>query len=219
MKIHSSILKIVFFCLIFHFFVLMPIFTRPDVDAFSVWNFPLVQSVFFLLSLFILFTHKELGEKTVHYGKYFIFYDFLFPATFCTCLLFSISFLLNGIAILLKVSSPNYKISLPENIIEWSFCLLTFIFSASFEEVIYRFYLPEFILIFTGKAKKTSLIIETAAALLFALAHFYAGIFAVINGFFAHIILRKCYKKSGALFAGITAHFIYNFVQLFLAQL
>ena len=228
MKIHSSFIKIVIFCSVFLFFVLPPIFTKPDFNAFSGWHFPILQFILFLFTLFLFFISRELWKKTIHTGKPFAFYDFIFPATFCLCVLFCISFFCNGIAILTESGKNDYIVTLPSGIIEWLFCIMTFIFSASYEEILYRFYLPEAVLnwIDLQNAESPSLqgkifvfLTETVCAILFASAHFYAGIFAVINAFFAHFVLRRCYKKTGFIGAGISAHLVYNLVQLFLSQL
>lgn len=216
MKIHSSVAKIVIFSLVFIFFVLPPLFSKPAILAFSDWKFPLSQAFLFALSLFLFFSHKELWKKPLHSGKFFIFYDLIFPATFTVCILFSISFFLNGIALLLKVSGPDYSIAIPQNILQWCFCLLTFIFAASFEEILYRFYIPDFLLHISCNRK---ILIEAFTALLFAFAHFYGGVFAVINALLAHVVLRLCYKKTGFIVCGLAAHFIYNLIQLFLLEL
>ncbi|MCF0126639.1 MAG: CPBP family intramembrane metalloprotease [Clostridia bacterium] len=55
---------------------------------------------------------------------------------------------------------------------------------------------------------------EIISLILFALGHIYLGLLAVINAAFAYFILRLCYKKTGSLIPGITAHFIYNILQL-----
>lgn len=219
MKIHSSVAKIVIFSLVFIFFVLPPLFSKPDILAFSEWKFPFLQALLFALSLFLLFSHKELWKKPLNCGKFFIFYDLIFPATFTVCILFSISFFLNGIALLLKVSGPDYRISLPQNILQWCFCLLTFIFAASFEEILYRFYIPDFLINISGNRRIFVILIEAFTALLFAFAHFYGGVFAVINALLAHAVLRLCYKKTGFIACGLAAHFIYNLIQLFLLEL
>lgn len=219
MKLHSSLLKIGIFCAVFYFFVITPIFTVPAPESFSVWTFPLFQAVFFASALFLFFFHKNLWEKPKHFGKLFVFYDLIFPATFSLCILFSITFFLNGIALLVKFDGPDYQIAIPKNATEWLFCILTFLLSASFEEILYRFYLPEFLLQYAGGRKKIVILIEVLTALFFAFAHSYAGLFAVLNALFAHIVLRCCYKKTSFIGAGIAAHFIYNLVQLFLTQL
>ena len=223
MKLHSSFFKIVIFCVVFCCFVLPPLFVISAIN-YEEWSFPFSQTVLFALAVFLFyvcrFTTGDALERMAR-SKYFIFYKVIFPATFCFCILFSISLLTNGLAMICKMPSPEFKLLLPANALQWLFCLLNLFFAAFYEEVLYRFYLPETALFFAKKLNKKLifLLIEVIFALIFAFSHFYAGIFAVFNALFAHVVLRLFYKKTGFLHAGIAAHFVYNLVQLFLIQL
>ena len=223
MKLHSSFFKIVIFCVVFACFVLPPLFIKSAIN-FEEWTFPFTQTVLFALALFLLYACRFTTGDALEGGprsKYFIFYNVIFPATFCFCILFSISLLTNGLAMICKMPSPEFKLLLPANALQWLFCLLNLFFAAFYEEVLYRFYLPETARFFAKKIQKKLifLLIEAIFALIFAFSHYYAGIFAVFNALFAHIVLRCFYKKTGSLAAGISAHFVYNLVQLFLIQL
>ena len=50
--------------------------------------------------------------------------------------------------------------------------------------------------------------------ILFALAHKYLGIYAMINAFFACIVLRICYIKTQNIITNTIAHFLYNITSL-----
>jgi membrane protease YdiL (CAAX protease family) len=136
-----------------------------------------------------------------------------------------ISFLLNGIAIIINHDSIQNKITFPKSFVSWIFCSLTFIFSAFFEETIYRLYLPETLKDLLKSDSKLLLnkteiyAVEIFTALIFALSHRYAGIFSVINALLAHIVLRICQKKSLSIYAGFVAHFAYNMISLLLLSM
>ena len=216
MKIHSKAGKIAIFSLVFLIFLLPPLFNRANPEAvFSGWTFPLHQLILFFLSILLLFIHESLIPD-IKTNRYFLSYKIIFPSVFCSCLLLGFSFLINGLAILISQDSIQQKIEIPSDFTDWLFCSLTFIFSAFYEETIYRFYLPEALKDFCKFENKRKIqkalfcIIELLTALIFAFSHSYAGIFSVINALPAHIILRLCYKKTNSIYAGFISHFIYN---------
>ncbi|MCI7564820.1 MAG: CPBP family intramembrane metalloprotease, partial [Spirochaetia bacterium] len=96
----------------------------------------------------------------------------------------------------------------------------SFLFSAFYEEILYRLYIPEQIKSFVCKIKSNFtvfVISEIPVLFLFALAHKYNGIFAVFNAGFAYIILRFFYKKTDNIFVNVASHFFYNLTMLFLS--
>lgn len=98
-------------------------------------------------------------------------------------------------------------------------CIFTMAAAAFFEEVIYRFYLPFALRKVTGILKNRIMIFifsEAASVLLFAFAHKYLGMLAVLNAFSCGILLRICALKSESLIPGFCAHFIYNLFTLLL---
>ena len=128
-----------------------------------------------------------------------------------------IAFILEAIAFFLNSNNPQFSVAPLDNKTKIFFCLLNFILSAFFEEVIYRLYLPQqikrfFSNIHNEKIKKY--IPELITIILFALAHKYLGIYAIINAFFACIILRICYIKTQNIFTNTFAHFLYNITSL-----
>ena len=227
MKLKSSYAKILIFCLTFLFFILSPLFVNQDSEKFFFeWHFPLQSLCLFFLSLFLVYINKNLltARKDT---KYQFFYNFLFPLTLCFCSLFALSLLIKGISLFFQNPDDIKTIKSPDNLKTWTFCILTFFFSAFYEESIYRFYFPDSLIYWAdyqaekkgiSESKKKILIaaIEFAGCILFALAHSYAGIFSVINAFFAHIILRIFRKKTGNILTGFAAHFFYNIIELIL---
>lgn len=57
---------------------------------------------------------------------------------------------------------------------------------------------------------------EALSVIAFALSHRYLGLPSVVNAFFAGIMLRICYKKSGTLWTNTASHFAYNMLSLVL---
>ncbi|MDD7268383.1 MAG: CPBP family intramembrane metalloprotease [Treponema sp.] len=100
--------------------------------------------------------------------------------------------------------------------------MINFGFSAIYEEVLYRAYLPEaLILLFRINVKENTkfkyislFFAEAIGALLFAFAHIYAGWLSVLNAILAHLILRLIYRKTGNIYINITAHWLYNLLIL-----
>lgn len=216
MKLHSFKYQIFIFSIILIFFILPPVisgFSNPAQNSFSSWNFPLTYSVLFICSCFIYFSNREkkFSDKTS------IFYKFIFPATFIFCLLFFNSLIFKAIS--LFVSKTNFFsdtiVVKPKGIKEICYCLLNFLFSATYEEIIYRFYFPDALLLLFPKSKKIlRIFFEFLAAFIFAISHLYLGILAVINAFTAHLILRIIYKKTDCIYSNIAAHFFYNIITL-----
>lgn len=211
------------FCLTFLFFILPPLFANPDLSMiFSEWNFPLQSLCLFLLSLILIYINKNILITKKDTGHDF-FYNFLFPLTLCFCSLFAISLFVKGLSLIFKSPDEIQIIKAPDRLSGWIFCILHFLFSAFYEESIYRFYLPDFLIDESGKKIKSENIkkiiyalIELFTCLLFSLAHSYAGFFAILNAFFAHIILRFFRKKTGNILTGFAAHFLYNILELLL---
>ncbi len=131
---------------------------------------------------------------------------------FCTALI---------IKVFTKNSLRTMSNVLPSTGIEWLFCIITFAFSAIYEEIIYRFYfadalkhiLKNFI---SSKEKIIFWICEISGLAAFAFAHLYMGFGAVINAFAAHIVLRILYKKTRLIWNCVIIHLIYNIISLIL---
>ena len=215
MKNHSFVAEILFFSLIFSGFVLPPIFNASiqlNTEAFSSWTFPYLQLLYAIVALLIyLFFYDKNYKRPLLIGL---------PVLMTVCQLMTVAFLIKFISTLPPfIQKSEFTITKPDNSLSWIFCILNFLFAAFYEEIIYRFYLSDaFIKLINRKwmNKFWTITGELFAAVCFALAHIYLGIFSVINALFAHIILRHCYKKTGLIWYGVCAHFVYNVISLIL---
>ncbi|MCQ2240630.1 CPBP family intramembrane glutamic endopeptidase [Treponema sp.] len=95
----------------------------------------------------------------------------------------------------------------------WFFLTFSVFTGAFYEEVLYRQFMPEFLLkIFESKAEKKwcLMAIEAFPLIIFALSHRYLGWIPVFNALACGSVLRLCYRKTFSVWTGMTAHFTYN---------
>ncbi len=245
MKKHTLLPEILIFSIIFLGCILPPFFTTAEnigQETFTTWTFPwqalghgLFATILYILSLKLL-PKKDFGGRVSQdsdeqliqdsreqfsRGQFFLFF-ILIPFTLSFGALFSVSLVMKFFALVLKADSV-LTVQKPDSLLSILFCVLLFANSAFYEEVIYRFYFPEALLRFVKmKPHKKwleitlNILIEVTGACVFAFAHLYSGYFSVINAFLAHIILRICLKKSGNIWGGFAAHFVYNMISLIL---
>lgn len=228
MKIHSQKCEILLFCAIFLLFILPSLcFTNNSVDSNTIfnWTFPFLSLILSIFSI-ILYVYKKDSYKDVYKKipvSFFIFYFVIFFATIALGFLLCNSFIFNFISSLRN--NNQIQIIKPQTFFEWICCVLNFIFAAFYEEIIYRFYLPDasknlfvfFIKNDNNKTKKTiSIICEIITLLIFSFSHLYLGIFSVFNAAIGHIILRACYCKSKNIYSSFIAHAAYNIISLIL---
>ena len=217
MKVHSHLQEIIIFSLIILFCIIPPFFVTSESipqDAFSVWNFPLQKTFFFIfsLSLYFYYDNKQIStlSKKQFFFTFFITLILLFANSFFTDLLAKI---------FIKTQNDFFQIQKPSDFSSILFCVLNFFFSAFYEETIYRFYLPKVLNRFCQKMQNNKtkfLTSEGIPCICFAFAHLYLGIFSVINAVIAHVILRGCYKKTNSIFVNTLVHSLYNITELFL---
>lgn len=221
MKLHYFFKEAGLFFLVFIFFVAPSIFQSvPAENAFSEWNFPLSGMIFSFLSFLIIglefntadikniFIHKITKAKLVLDSSIFFVG---FGALFLCSAIFQFSAFICG------YSNVSAEVLLPNNFCSIFFCLLTFLSGAVLEENIFRIYIPAFSFSFFREKKLNKLAkfaVELFPAMLFALCHRYLGIFAVLNAFFAHFILRKSFLKSSSPILSYLIHFFYNIFNL-----
>ena len=217
MKVHSHLQEIIIFSLIILFCIIPPFFVTSESlsqDAFSVWNFPLQKTFFFVFSLSLYFYYDNKQISTLSKKQFF----FTFFITLI--LLFANSFFTELISqLFIKTKNDFFQIQKPSDFKSILFCILNFLFSAFYEETIYRFYLSKALNRFCEKMqnnKNKFLICEGIPCVCFAFAHLYLGIFSVINAVIAHVILRGCYKKTNSIFVNTLVHSLYNITELFL---
>lgn len=211
MKHKTAIYEIIVFSLILFFLIIPPFFT-PIVSSDSYifdWSFPIKQLFLFIFAIvvYIIFD-KYLATRP---------YKYFFPSFRTLGALFFILLIIRFIVTRYSITVISQP--MPEGKTEWIFCILTFLFSAAYEEIIYRFYLPgQLIRFFKLKFNSRFFVFlsDLLAALVFAFAHYYMGWISVINAFLAHIVLRKLYIDSGLIWNCVLIHFLYNIISLIL---
>lgn len=209
--------QIILFICVSLFFLLPPLFQSDTMILdFSSAKYYISSTLYCLIAFLILFLAKKtdilslkVGEKSFKHNKIKVIID-ISTVFFATVLLCVISIILQWAATYFGAKQNN-AIVFPRNF-QWLLCVLCFLFSAFYEEAIYRVFLPESLIAFLGQ--KLYVISECISCFVFAFSHRYNGIFAVINALFGYAILRYCYKKTNNIFASTIAHFLYNIVQL-----
>lgn len=205
------------------FLVLPPLLVNPGSSAtianngeFSPYIFLRLIIAIFLYCQQIYVIKKSLGDKDDRFRRLILFCTW---SAICLGLLMIIQALMQA----LTMAFPeNYEeIGIPSNFtpLNCVFLLVNLLIGAFYEEVIYREFLPETLLLFTGERKIPGLIAECSCVLIFALSHRYLGLMAVINALLGGIVLRICRKKSLSIWAGFSAHFLYNAILLIFAIL
>lgn len=213
MKNHSFKVEILIFSSILLLFILPP-FCTPLVNdqtvLFKEWSFPLQQIIYGFIAAVIFFSLKD-AETKIKFLR--------FPVIFTVGLLLCSSLIIKGISVLIENDSSTTLVTVPHTFFQWVACVLTFLPAAFYEEVIYRFYLPDALIsLVSRKTEKKFFIIlcEILSCLIFAFSHYYLGWLSVLNAVMGHLILRTCYKKNGTIWPGVAAHFIYNMISLIL---
>lgn len=220
MKKHSLTLEIIIFSAVFALCITPGIITQflPIASqAFSSWDFPFSALLSCALAGVICFFFYEMHKPED--GKQILF-KYVLPATFCFCILFCISCIFKFFALTFPVNTNNeLEVTMPSGFLEWFYSILMFIFAAFYEEVIYRFYVPETVMSWiNGKTQKKiwKYLAEFGFMAVFAAGHIYLGFYAVFVAVFAHFVLRFFYKKTGSIIPGFIAHAVYNIISLIL---
>ena len=228
MKKNTSILPDLFIFLLILTFFLIPPFFSPQISEsnspFLKWTFPSRQLIYavFSFSLYFFYKKKFQNDEEKEINRLF-----RFPLLFTFSVLFFIQLIFKFISISKNGLSQNHnflneqvKVMLPDSFATWSFCILNFIFSGFFEEVIYRFYLPLILhSFFTRNSKENKavfVLVEVVCCLFFAFSHLYLGFLSVLNAFFAHLVLRLSFMISRNIYCNTAAHFLYNVISLIL---
>ena len=229
MKKHTLLSDIAVFLLIFFLFIVPPFFASAlsgqTGSLFEGWQFPWRQILLAVTGvlIFLFFSKKTDDVKVAQagVGKMFNVWRQLivFPVVFTFGMLFAISLMCRFLAEITGLFDGDFVVSKPSGLLQWAFCLVYFLTAAFFEEVLYRFYFTDELLILVTRKKVwrgSRILCEIAGLLCFAFAHFYMGWISVLNAALAHLILRLCYKKSGRLWPCVAAHFAYNVISLIL---
>ena len=206
MKRQSLIYEIIIFLLILGFLIIPPFFTSRILqpEHLFTWTFPWKQAGLCIFALVLYFLSRKLNDKKG------IFY----PSLIALSLLFFTAII---IKLICHEAPGSNKAIMPQGGTQVLFCLMTFAFSAVYEEIIYRFYFVDALRhLIRVERKYIWLCFEAAGLLVFAFAHFYLGWPAVINAAIAHVVLRFLYKKTNLIWNCIIIHFIYNVISLIL---
>lgn len=221
MKIHYFFKEIAVFSAVFIFFVMPSIVQgEPSEGAFSAWNFPAVQLAFSVFSFFFVqvemnifpaqnFFFQPFGMKK--FKREMMFFLSALSLLFVSAVFFQLA------AGFFSFSDGKVDFFEPKNLKQWVFCVLSFLFGAVLEENIFRFYLPSFFRkIFPRKFSSGffQLAPEFFPCVLFALCHRYLGIFAVLNAFAAHIVLRILFYRTSSPLLNYSVHFFYNILNV-----
>lgn len=223
--------QILEYCLIIFVFVVPPIFSSPFSDtpagsaAFAI--LPLSLLLFYMLAavFFYLRAKGTCGLKKNH--KFFSiksFFTLAFGMLLCYCALIVSALFWNYIAkITGKTELPPFY--LPKTFDKHLLLFTSAIVLASYEEILFRFFLPERGLaliksIVSAYEKPEAPVAVIAAELipivLFALAHRYLGLYAVCNALCAAVILRFALYKKMHIAVLCAVHSAYN-ITIFIA--
>ena len=236
MKKHTLLSDIAVFLLIIFLFIVPPFFSSVPLDGsmlFADWSFPWRPLVLAVLSLAILFFYydfnsgKDTVEKVSGQGIFAVWPKLkIFPVVYTFGMLFSGSLFIQFFGLAFGLVSEGVSFNHPQGALQWLFCLLNFVCAAFYEEVLYRFYFTDELKILLDRlpssgfkekwGKALGWLCELLGLLCFAFAHLYLGWLSVFNAAYAHIFLRLCYKKTGKIWPGFAAHFIYNAFSLIL---
>lgn len=223
MKKHLLFLEL---CLISVFLLLPPIFQKTNINNSFTWKISVFHLLQFSISIALYFEISHYifpkitkinneKESTKKLKTFLIFANIL--STFGFLLLSSVVF--ESLSFIFKIKSTGV-ISAPNGFLEYFSCFMIFAIGALYEEIMYRFFLPNAILeLLSPKIPRFLKIFlsEVVPVVLFAFAHLYLGIISVANALVCGVILRLCCKKNNGPFQGVVAHFMYNVFSLFLA--
>ncbi|MBP5450646.1 MAG: CPBP family intramembrane metalloprotease [Treponema sp.] len=205
------------------FLVLPPLLVNPGSSAtianngeFSPYIFLRLIIAIFLYCQQIYVIKKSLGDKASRFRRLVLFCTW---SALCLGLLMIVQALMQALAMVFPVNHEEIGFSSTFTALNYILLFINLFAGAFYEEVIYREFLPETLLLFTGERKIPGIIAESSCILIFALSHRYLGLMAVINALLGGIILRVCRKKSLSIWAGTAAHFLYNAILLLFAIL
>lgn len=210
------------FSLILLIFVCPPLFATFSENLavdFSKFNYFALISL--VLALFLYFQDKRerfsqgnpVQDKKQGLWKAVDFTSGYF-LTFGSLVICAALFELIGLAL----KTPSFEsVILPKNFSQGFFCAFTLAAAAFYEECLYRLYLPKAMKKILGRIRadeKTkaalNFLAEGAAVLLFAFAHRYQGLLALLNALLAGVILRFAFVKSKSIWPPYLAHLSFN---------
>lgn len=212
---------VLFFIFTIAFFVAPPFFLPHSNFELKEATYPASVFINFLISVFIFCFFRNLKDKrrvpnvqVISETMITVGLIFLLSATFEAILYFY--------SIRIGVDKVQ-KLIFPKSPVNIANCIFGTFFAAFFEEVLYRFYLPEQIFAFFKEKspvfleKRTIKIgIETLCILIFGLSHLYLGILNAIFATFSGIVLRRGFLKTNNLILIAAIHGFYNLINIVL---
>lgn len=226
MKIlHHINTRILEYCIIIVVFVLPPIFSHAGADFSGEKNIPaflpLGALTFYAAVAVFLYLRTERRSKIFGISEAFSFKRILslvYKMVVCYCALIVSALFWNYIAkITGKTELPPFN--LPTTFNKRLLLFASAFVLASYEEMLFRFFLPErglaIVKSIAAAYKKTEqpvavIVAELIPIVLFALAHRYLGIYAVCNALCAAVILRFALYKKMHIAVLCTVHSAYN---------
>lgn len=219
-KKHSYLPKFIEFLCIFFFFLFPPLFTlfKTSVQTDISYTVSYSRLAFNVLSCIVLYMlvisvqPKAVIKKTLRLR--------LLYALGALCALFICMYTIQYLA-LRFFPAPSVQLYIDTSsysLLHWIIFIIYTAAAAFYEEILYRLYVPETVHFLLHKYPQAacSAAAEVGAILLFALAHWYLGIAAVINAVCAACILRVLVTKTDSpIYAGIV-HTIYNLIVLYM---
>ena len=185
-------------------------FSEPQSEIAAHYPFSVFFNGFTAVFIYILATKGWIFKKAIQSGKKpFFVYASTALITFGVLCLSSVFFEL--LSFFGNFSSGIQRIAFPSGLFGFLNFISGVVFASFFEEVIYRFYLPEALKDFSINPK-LSVLCETITVILFAAGHIYLGLFGFLNALVSGAALRFCVKKTCSVFPAFIVHAIYNFL-------
>ncbi|MBP5358255.1 MAG: CPBP family intramembrane metalloprotease [Treponema sp.] len=214
---------IIEFFAIMIFLIIPPLLVNPGTTATIANNGKFSPYIFLrlIIAIFLYYQHiyvikKTHGSQKESFRNLILFCSW---SALCFGLLMVTQALMQALAMVLPVDYQETSIEFNLSRFDYIFVLFNLLAAAFYEEVIYREFLPETLLLLSGDRKIFVVLIECACVIIFSMSHRYLGMMAVLNALLGGIILRLCRKKSLSIWAGTLAHFLYNAVLLLFAIL
>ena len=209
--LHHINTRILEYCIIIVVFVLPPIFSHGGPDFSGEKNIssflPFGAFVFYAAAAVFLYLRSERRSKIFGISEAFSFKRILslvYKMIVCYCALIVSALFWNYIAkITGKTELPPFN--LPTTFNKRLLLFASAFVLASYEEMLFRFFLPE-----RGLAIVKSIAAELIPIVLFALAHRYLGLYAVCNALCAAVILRLALYKKLHIAVLCAVHSAYN---------
>gem|GEM_PF-1077184 len=241
---------IVFFYVLL-FFVILPIggqfFGERQEAVVAYYPFLVFFNGIIAFFIYIFSIKGRIFDKPILFGKQ-PFFVYSSSALICFGILCLSSVIFESASYFFRIGGGVQKVIFPSSFLGWINFFFGVIFAAFFEEVIYRFYLPQAFREIFGKLRifgnqksvkkdeivadsgiayvgdaennlRLSVFCEGLALLLFGLGHIYLGILGFLNALLCGSALRLCMIKTKSLWIPFGIHAVYNFLSFLMVFL